>query len=81
MDKILERDPVEEYRKAFSLFDKDKSGKISLRDMRLLARQIGEKVSDEVLIEMIDEFDEDGDGEIDEREFLRIMDNNNEDEY
>ena len=75
MDKMLERDPAEEYKKAFSLFDKDKSGKISLRDLRLLARQIGEKIDDDVLLDMIDEFDLDGDGEIDEKEFLQIMSN------
>lgn len=75
MDKVLERDPREEHRKAFRLFDKDGSGKISLRDMRLLARQIGEKVTDETLLDMIDEFDLDGDGEIDMEEFLQIMAN------
>ena len=75
MDKVLERDPWEEHRKAFRLFDKDGSGKISLRDMRLLARQIGEKVTDETLLDMIDEFDLDGDGEIDMEEFLQIMAN------
>ena len=75
MDKVLERDPREEHRKAFRLFDKDGSGKISLRDMRLLARQIGEKVTDETLLDMIDEFDLDGDGEIDLEEFLQIMAN------
>lgn len=75
MDKVLERDPWEEHRKVFRLFDKDGSGKISLRDMRLLARQIGEKVTDETLLDMIDEFDLDGDGEIDMEEFLQIMAN------
>ncbi|UPR00753.1 centrin [Chloropicon primus] len=75
MDKILERDPQEEHLKAFHLFDKDGSGKISLRDLRLLARQIGEKMTDESLLDMIDEFDLDGDGEIDQQEFVRIMAN------
>ena len=80
MDKVLERDPREEHRKAFRLFDKDGSGKISLRDMRLLARQIGEKVTDETLLDMIDEFDLDGDGEIDMEEFLQIMANDDVEE-
>ena len=76
MDKILEeRDPREEHLKAFRLFDKDHSGKISLRDLRLLARQVGEKVTDDFLMDMIDEFDLDGDGEIDQEEFLLIMQN------
>ena len=40
-----------------------------------LARQIGEQLDDDTLLEMIDEFDLDGDGEIDEQEFLQIMTN------
>jgi len=35
--------------------------------------QLGENMTDEELQEMIDEADRDGDGEINEEEFLRIM--------
>ena len=35
--------------------------------------QLGENMTDEELQEMIDEADRDGDGEINEDEFLRIM--------
>ena len=47
MDKVLARDPAAERRRAFDLFDKDGSGTISLRDLRLLARQIGEECDDD----------------------------------
>ncbi|GMI40965.1 hypothetical protein TrCOL_g10159 [Triparma columacea] len=38
-----------------------------------VAKELGENMTDEELQEMIDEADRDGDGEINEDEFLRIM--------
>eukprot|EP00056_Hartaetosiga_gracilis_P020205 m.18110 g.18110 ORF g.18110 m.18110 type:complete len:166 (-) comp8251_c0_seq1:409-906(-) len=72
-DKVLDRNPVEEVMKAFKLFDDDKSGKISIGNLRRVARELGEDIPDEELKSMIQEFDQDGDGEINEDEFLAIM--------
>ena len=71
--KINERDPIEEISKAFKLFDEDSTGRISLRNLRRIAREMQENLSDDELQAMIDEFDKDGDGEINEAEFLAIM--------
>eukprot|EP00914_Ancora_sagittata_P033901 GHVO01068495.1.p1 GENE.GHVO01068495.1~~GHVO01068495.1.p1 ORF type:complete len:193 (+),score=32.44 GHVO01068495.1:32-580(+) len=71
--KISERDPIEEIRKAFKLFDDDMTGKISLKNLRRVARELGENLSDDELQAMIEEFDRDMDGEISEEEFLAIM--------
>ncbi|CZT98531.1 centrin-3 [Plasmodium falciparum NF54] len=71
--KISERDPTEEIIKAFKLFDDDDTGKISLKNLRRVSRELGENLSDDELQAMIDEFDKDMDGEISQEEFLSIM--------
>ncbi|OMJ83349.1 hypothetical protein SteCoe_15751 [Stentor coeruleus] len=71
--KMAERDPREEILKAFKLFDDDNTGKISFKNLKRVARELGETMTDEELMEMIEEADRDGDGEISQEEFLRIM--------
>ncbi|KAI9199234.1 uncharacterized protein BJ171DRAFT_519260 [Polychytrium aggregatum] len=77
-ERILDRDPIEEIRKAFQLFDDDNTGKITLRNLRRVAKEIGENMDDEELQAMIDEFDLDQDGEINEQEFIAIMNDSHE---
>ncbi|XP_042181588.1 caltractin isoform X1 [Oncorhynchus tshawytscha] len=71
--KMSEKDSKEEILKAFRLFDDDGTGKISFKNLKRVAKELGESLTDEELQEMIDEADRDGDGEINEQEFLRIM--------
>lgn len=59
--------------KAFRLFDDDNTGKITFKNLKRVAKELGENMTDEELQEMIDEADRDGDGEINEEDFLRIM--------
>ncbi|OII77873.1 centrin [Cryptosporidium andersoni] len=71
--KILQRDPREEMLKAFKLFDDDNTGKITFKNLKRVAKELGENIADEEIQEMIDEADRDGDGEINQEEFIRIM--------
>ncbi|ESO09582.1 hypothetical protein HELRODRAFT_73405, partial [Helobdella robusta] len=71
--KMNEKDYKEEIMKAFRLFDDDETGKISFKNLKRVAKELGENLTDEELQEMIDEADRDGDGEINESEFFRIM--------
>ncbi|KAG7100157.1 Calcium-binding component of the spindle pole body (SPB) half-bridge [Marasmius oreades] len=72
-ERILARDPNEEIRRAFHLFDDDNTGKISLKNLRRVAKEIGDRLEEDELQAMIDEFDLDQDGEINEQEFFAIM--------
>ena len=46
------------------LFDDDETGKITFRNLKRVAKELGENMTDEELQEMIDEADRDGDGEV-----------------
>lgn len=71
--KMAEKDTKEEILKAFRLFDDDQTGTISFKNLKRVAKELGENLTDDELQEMIDEADRDGDGEVNQEEFLRIM--------
>jgi centrin-1 len=71
--KMAEKDSKDDLIRAFRLFDDDDTGKISFKNLKRVAIELGETLTDEEIQEMIDEADKDGDGEISQEEFLRIM--------
>ncbi|KAJ8599885.1 hypothetical protein CTAYLR_005380 [Chrysophaeum taylorii] len=71
--KIQSRDTREEILKVFALFDDDHTGAISFRNLKRVANDLGENLTDDELQEMIDEADRDGDGLINQDDFIRVM--------
>ena len=63
----------EEIRKVFRVFDKNDNGFISFNELRRVLRNLGEKLSDEEVVEMIEEADLDNDGHINYEEFVDIV--------
>ena len=55
----------EELEQAFRMFDKDGDGFIDARELRHLLTNLGEKLSEQEVDEMIAEVDIDGDGKVD----------------
>lgn len=46
---ILARDPLDELRRAFRLFDTENKGKINIRDLKRVAKELGEGLSEDEL--------------------------------
>jgi len=61
----MPRDESEQIRQAFSMIDKDGSGKISSDELKNILKSIGEKLSDEEVDEIMRDIDLNGDGELD----------------
>lgn len=62
--KMKDTDSEDEIREAFRVFDKDGNGFISAAELRHVMTNLGEKLTDEEVDEMIREADIDGDGQV-----------------
>ena len=62
--KINADDTEEEMKEAFRVFDKEGNGFISAAEMRHIMMNLGEKLTEDEVDEMVHEGDIDGDGQI-----------------
>mmetsp|Transcript_43073 Transcript_43073/g.52237 ORF Transcript_43073/g.52237 Transcript_43073/m.52237 type:complete len:168 (+) Transcript_43073:216-719(+) len=73
----LSAEEIEACREAFKTFDKDGSGTIDITELKsTLSITMGQQPTDEELFLMISQVDDDGSGEIEFGEFLKVMENN-----
>ncbi|KAF4708080.1 hypothetical protein FOZ62_007368, partial [Perkinsus olseni] len=72
LEKMTEKDSKDEVEKAYEMF-RGESGKVSYDDLKAVAEELGDRIAEEELREMITEADLDGDGLISEEEFIRII--------
>lgn len=66
-------DEIEEIREAFSLFDKNGDGVITISELGRVMRSLGQNPTEAELEAIINEFDISGDGSIGFQEFLSLM--------
>merc|ERR1719246_163490 len=71
--KMKDTDSEEELKEAFKVFDRDGNGLISAAELRHIMTNLGEKLTDEEVDEMIREADIDGDGQINYEEFVKMI--------
>ena len=70
--KLLERDPLEEMKKAFS-FISDDGRTLTYNGLVKIAKELDQELSEDELKEILLEADRDKDGEIGEEDFIKIM--------
>jgi len=71
--KLSEPESEADIKEAFKVFDKDNNGFISASELRQVMINLGEKLTDEEINEMIREADNDDDGQVNYEEFVKMM--------
>ena len=71
--RVNDKDSRANVNKIFALFDDERTGFISSKNLRRISEELGEQVSAEELEELIRRADTDGDGLVSEEEFYVIL--------
>lgn len=73
MANALSNEQIDEFKKAFSLIDKEGRGTITSDGLGNLMKSLGQPKTDVELKDLINEVNADGSGEIDLPEFITMM--------
>ena len=79
-DTKFSEEQKNQLKQAFALFDLDGNGYITNDELGTVLRKMGQEPTEEEIVQMINEIDEDGDGTIDFDEFCELMENRMSDE-
>jgi Ca2+-binding EF-hand superfamily protein len=71
--RVNDKDSRGNINKIFALFDDERTGFISSKNLRRIVQELGENVTNEELEELIKRADVDGDGLVSEEEFYTIL--------
>jgi Ca2+-binding EF-hand superfamily protein len=71
--RVNDRDSRVNINKIFALFDDERTGFISAKNLRRIAQELGESISNEEIDELIHRADTDQDGLVSEEEFYTIL--------
>ncbi len=71
--RVNDKDSRANINKIFALFDDERTGYISIKNLRRIVQELGENVGDEELQELINRADTDHDGLVSEEEFYTIL--------
>ena len=71
--RMRDTDTEEEMVEAFKVFDRDGDGLISLTELKLVMKQIGENLTERECEDIINAGDRDNDGKLNFDEFIRMM--------
>ena len=74
IDKLT-KDQIADFREAFSLFDHDENGSISHIELGQVLQALGQQPTNNELLDMINEVDVDGNGQVEFAEFVILMTN------
>lgn len=73
VDKMKDIDSEEDIIAAFKVFDMENKGYITQHELRHVMTNLGEKLTDQEVSDMMREADADGDGKINYEDFVKIM--------